>query len=137
MLTARPAAPLRVALLSSRRAPALPYLLEAAPGRGDRWDLVALVTSDPASADADRAHAAGVPVLTNDIREFYRARDARVTDLRLRADFDRHTAALLWPHEPDLVVLCGYLHILTAPMLDAYEGRMVNVHDADLTVLHA
>jgi hypothetical protein len=34
----------------------------------------------------------------------------------------------------DLVVLCGYLHILTAPMLAAYPGRILNVHDADLTL---
>ncbi len=135
MLTGRQARPLRVALLSSRRAPALPYLLKEAPGRGNHWDLVAFLTSDAHSADADRAQAAGVPVLVNDVRDFYQTHGARVTDLRPRPAFDRQTAALLQPHDPDLVVLCGYLHILTAPMLDAFQGRLLNVHDADLTVL--
>jgi folate-dependent phosphoribosylglycinamide formyltransferase PurN len=44
---------------------------------------------------------------------------------------------LLEPYDADLVVLCGYLHILTAPMLDRYRDRLVNVHDGDLTVLDA
>jgi phosphoribosylglycinamide formyltransferase-1 len=33
---------------------------------------------------------------------------------------------------PDLVVLAGYLYVLTAPMLDAFPGRIVNVHHSDL-----
>jgi folate-dependent phosphoribosylglycinamide formyltransferase PurN len=134
MLTGR-SGPVRVALLSSRHAPALPYLLADAPGRGDRWDLVAFLTSDAHSPDVDRAHDAGLPVLVNDVRDFYEARGARIPDLGLRPGFDGRTAALLRPHAPDLVVLCGYLHILTAPMLGPYAGRVLNVHDADLTVL--
>lgn len=123
--------------MASRRAPGLTHLLEVAPPRRGRWELAALVTSTAECADADAARAAGLPVLLHDIRAFYAARGARLTDLSHRAEFDGCTAALLRPHRPDLVVLCGYLHILTAPMLDAFPGRIVNVHDADLGVLGA
>lgn len=53
---------------------------------------------------------------------------------RNREAFDAMTATLLFPYDVDAVVLLGYLYILTAPMLDAYPGRIVNVHDSDLTL---
>ena len=42
------------------------------------------------------------------------------------------TVELLRSHEPDLVILAGYLWLLTQPMLSAFENRIVNVHHADL-----
>jgi len=128
--------PLRVAVLSSRRAPGLADLL-ADPGRGRHWDLVAFVASDPACADLARVRAVPAPAIVHDIRGFYTARGARVTDLGPRAEYDRRTVELLAPLHPDLVVLSGYLHILTAPALEAFPNRIVNIHDADLTVLEA
>ena len=53
---------------------------------------------------------------------------------RDREAFDAMTATLLFPYDVDAVVLLGYLHVLTAPMLDAFPGRIVNVHDSDLTL---
>jgi hypothetical protein len=42
-------------------------------------------------------------------------------------------AALLAELRPDLVALAGYLYVLTAPMLAAFPGRILNVHHSDLT----
>jgi methionyl-tRNA formyltransferase len=78
-----------------------------------------------------------VPAIVHDIRRFYAARGARLTALGPRGEYDRRTVELLAPFRPDLVVLSGYLHILTAPALEAFPNRIVNVHDADLTVLDA
>jgi phosphoribosylglycinamide formyltransferase-1 len=35
----------------------------------------------------------------------------------------------------DTVVLLGYLYLLTRPMLEAFPGRIVNLHDSDLTLV--
>ncbi len=122
----------RVALLCSRRAPGLPHLLDAA--QATSWRIVVGVTSDPESEAPGLLDAAGVPALVHDLTAFYRARGARLRDLGVRHDYDRVTVDLLRPFRPDLIVLCGYLHIVTAPLLDAYPGRVINVHDADLAV---
>ncbi|MEA2236648.1 MAG: phosphoribosylglycinamide formyltransferase 1 [Thermoanaerobaculia bacterium] len=53
---------------------------------------------------------------------------------RNREAFDAMTATLLFPYDVDAVVLLGYLYVLTDPMLDAFPGRIINVHDADLTL---
>jgi phosphoribosylglycinamide formyltransferase 1 len=67
-----------------------------------------------------------------------RVRVACVLDRRPRrgADrraFDAETATLLPPHI-DAVVLLGYLYVLTEPLLEAYPDRILNVHDADLSL---
>ena len=123
--------PLRVALLCSRRAPGLEFLLDRDPRRGKIYDIVALVTSDP-ECTAHVRSGDGPPLLVNDIRAFYTRAGTRLSDLGPRPDYDRGTVRLLEPFKPDLVVLCGYLHIVTPPLLDAYSGRMVNIHDSDL-----
>jgi phosphoribosylglycinamide formyltransferase-1 len=47
-----------------------------------------------------------------------------------RVDFDAETARLL--HGFDVVVLYGYLFVLTEPMLVAFPDRIINLHDSDL-----
>lgn len=123
---------LRVAVLCSRRAPGLTHLLEAVqPGR---WRIVVGVTSDPESEMPGLLRDAEVPALVHDILAFYRGRGQRWSDLTLRPAYDRATGDLLRPYRPDVIVLCGYLHVVTAPLLDAFPGRIVNIHDADLTL---
>jgi phosphoribosylglycinamide formyltransferase-1 len=125
--------PLRVAILASRSVSRLRYLLEEDPTRGRTYELVAGVVSDADSEARELLEAHGVPTYTNDIEAFYAARAAEPDDLAIRAAYDRQTAAYLSNHEPDLVALSGYLHILTEPMVDRYHPRIINVHHADLT----
>ncbi len=133
----KPARPFRVALLCSRRAPGLDYLVGEDPNRGRLYEVVVGVTSDPDCVDLLALDAAGIPAVIHDIRAFYRARGARLSDLGVRPTYDAHTAEVLHRFHPDLVVLSSYLHILTAPMLEAFPDRVINVHDADLTVTDA
>jgi len=45
-----------------------------------------------------------------------------------RPAFDAALAALVDRHAPDLVVLAGFMRILTPAFVARYEGRMLNVH---------
>ncbi|OHX13043.1 phosphoribosylglycinamide formyltransferase [Chromobacterium sphagni] len=45
-----------------------------------------------------------------------------------REDFDAALAAAIDAHSPDLVVLAGFMRILTAGFTRRYEGRMLNIH---------
>jgi folate-dependent phosphoribosylglycinamide formyltransferase PurN len=123
---------LRAAILSTARAPGTGYLLHEDPSRGTSYEIVAFVASDPANVDLPAFAAAGVPTEVHDIRAFYTARGARLTDLRLRPAYDRLLLERLAAYEPDLIVLCGYLHILTTSVLDAFPARVINIHDSDL-----
>ena len=84
------------------------------------YDVACIVTTDNAPVLED----AGVPLIHHSPRAF-----------DVRAEFDAITADMLRELDVDMVVLLGYLYILTAPMLEAFPGRILNVHDSDLTLI--
>jgi phosphoribosylglycinamide formyltransferase-1 len=79
---------------------------------------IAAVASNRAGAPAlQRAEAAGIPT--------------RVFELDRYADRDTRDSELgdwLLLRGVDLVVLAGYMHLLTASFLDRFPDRIVNVH---------
>lgn len=70
-----------------------------------------------------------------DIRDFYKERGLKRTDLSIRPDFDRLVLERLRGYDIDLLVNAGYMSIMTPVLLSEYEGRMVNVHPADLSIM--
>ena len=64
-----------------------------------------------------RARAAGVPTATFSL-------DCHAT----REERDLVLASWLEEHGVELVVLAGYMHLLTPPFLDRFPNRVVNVH---------
>jgi len=79
---------------------------------------IAAVASNRADARAlARADAAGIP---NRVFPLERFPD--------RAARDRDLADWLQLRGVDLVVLAGYMHLLTTPFLERFPGRIVNVH---------
>jgi phosphoribosylglycinamide formyltransferase-1 len=64
-----------------------------------------------------RARAAGIPTATFSL-------DCHAN----RAERDLVMAIWLEEHQVELVVLAGYMHLLTKPFLDRFPGRIVNVH---------
>ncbi len=68
-----------------------------------------------------------------DIKEYYRKRgssDRR--DMKIRQEYDSETAKLLKMHKVDVVALCGYMSIVTKPVIGNFVT--VNVHPADLRI---
>ena len=79
---------------------------------------VAAVASNRAGVPAlARAEAAGIPNRVFEL-ERYADREAR----------DREMADWLLLRGSELVVLAGYMHLLTAEFLDRFPDRIVNVH---------
>jgi phosphoribosylglycinamide formyltransferase-1 len=68
-----------------------------------------------------RARAAGVPTATFSLECH--------PD---RAERDLVMAMWLEEHGTEVVVLAGYMHLLTKPFLDRFPGRIVNVHPSIL-----
>jgi phosphoribosylglycinamide formyltransferase-1 len=83
---------------------------------------------------------AGLPVAAvasnrNDAYALVRAREAGVPAATFsldchadREERDLVMATWLEEHGVDLVVLAGYMHLLTKPFLDRFSDRIVNVH---------
>ena len=47
-----------------------------------------------------------------------------------RNDFDAALALLMAAGEPELVILAGFMRIIGDPVLQPFEGRMINLHPA-------
>jgi phosphoribosylglycinamide formyltransferase-1 len=79
-----------------------------------------LVFSNRADAfGLDRAKKAGIPTACIEHGDFEN-----------RESFDRAVAATLDEHEPDLLVLAGFMRILSPWFVHHYEGRVLNIHPA-------
>jgi phosphoribosylglycinamide formyltransferase-1 len=108
-------APLRVGVLASGGGTNLQALLDTVHGREA---LVAGVVSDRADARAlRRAQDAGVQTAVFPLAD-YPDRPAR----------DGAIAGWLAERDVELVVLAGYMALLTSPLLGRFEGRVVNIH---------
>lgn len=84
----------------------------------DRGLPVAAVASNRKDAYAlVRAREANVPTATFSL-DCHADREER----------DLVMATWLEEHDVELVVLAGYMHLLTKPFLDRFPGRIVNVH---------
>jgi phosphoribosylglycinamide formyltransferase-1 len=106
----------RVGVLISGRGTNLQALIDAA-GAGRLGGRVAVVISNVAdAAGLERARRAGIPAVVLPHRG------------KSREDHDRAMAAVLREHAADLVCLAGYMRLLSAEMLGAFPGRILNVH---------
>ncbi|HXU65377.1 MAG TPA: phosphoribosylglycinamide formyltransferase [Polyangia bacterium] len=98
--------------------------LQALIDRGQRGELgpaqlVVVGCNVPDCPALARAKLAAVPTFVLDHRDYAE-----------RASFDRALAAGLRDHQVDLVVLAGFNRVLGQDFLEAFPGRVVNVHPA-------
>jgi phosphoribosylglycinamide formyltransferase-1 len=113
---------IRILVLVSGNGTNLQALIDAEKqgflGRGK----IAVVVSDRAGAYAlERARAAGLPALTETPnRGLPKPERRRELSLRIFSLAEEHGAGL--------IVLAGFLSILEGPILDAYAGRIINLH---------
>jgi phosphoribosylglycinamide formyltransferase-1 len=70
-----------------------------------------------------------------DIRDFYGERGLKRTDLSIRPDFDKLVLDKLEGYELDLMANAGYMSIMTHVLLNKYDGKIVNIHPADLSIM--
>jgi phosphoribosylglycinamide formyltransferase-1 len=81
---------------------------------------VKVVISNRAGVQAlERARAAGVPAVTIPHRDF-----------PTREDFDRALVSALRAAGAEWIVLAGFMRVLTPEFLNAFAGRIINIHPA-------
>lgn len=104
-------------VLISGRGSNLRAILDAIHNGRLNADLRAVISNNPDAPGLEHARRAGVTTEIVDHRN-YPSREA--FDRELRRHIDRHA--------PALVVLAGFMRILTDDFIRHYEGRLINVH---------
>jgi len=107
----------RVVVLISGNGSNLQALLDRGDSSGCGYQIVAVVSNRTDAYGLQRAAQAGVPGITLDHQSF----DSRET-------FDAELMKIIDRHAPDLVVLAGFMRILSAAFVRHYAGRLLNIH---------
>lgn len=108
----------RVAVLISGSGTNLQALIDARQhGALGPAELVGVFSNRPGAGGLERAERAGIPTCVIDHRQY--------AD---RSAFDQAMQAALESWQPDLLVLAGFMRILTEPFVTRYAGRMLNIH---------
>ena len=113
-----PAGLSRVAILISGAGSNMVRLVQMLQASGSPGEAVCVVSDDPGAAGLGRAQALGVPTAVAEGQ-------AHRGD---RASFDAALARVLAPHAPDLLCLAGFMRILGADFVAAWQGRILNIH---------
>lgn len=111
------AQPLRYVVLISGSGTNLQALLNAGERGEIQGELAAVISNRPDAKGLDRAHRHGVKTVVVDHTQYA---DRESYDAALMAAIDTHA--------PDLVVLAGFMRILTPGFVNHYEGRLLNIH---------
>lgn len=109
----------RVVVLVSGGGTNLQALIDAR-GEGsaaEQYDIVAVISNRPTAGGLERARQAGIPAIAIDHKTFA---SRELFDQALQQELDSHT--------PDLVILAGFMRILTPDFVRHFRGRMLNIH---------
>lgn len=109
----------RLAVLASGHGTNLQAVIDACAGGGLAAEVVAVVSDQPGAGALTRAARAAIPT-------FVVARRPGEP----RSGYDGRLAAVVAAARPDLVVLAGWMRILTMSFLGAFPNRVVNIHPA-------
>lgn len=119
----------RIAVLISGNGSNLQALIDA-QARGDLGPTtIDLVVSNASKAyGLQRAADAGIPSLIQTMKPYKEAGKTRL-------DFDKDLAAEIQTHfrtssGPDLIVLAGFMHILSQDFLSQFPKKVINLHPA-------
>ncbi len=106
-----------IVILISGRGSNMEAILRCAAEQQWPARIAAVISNKADAGGLKTAEAAGIPAVTVEHRN-YPDRDS----------FDRALAEAIDRFAPDLVVLAGFMRILTAGFVHHYHGRLLNIH---------
>ncbi len=110
----------RVGVLISGRGSNMVSLIEAAKAPDYPAEIVVVGSNRPDAKGLDRASDEGFATFALDHKLYGKDREA----------FERDLHSKLLEHNVELLVLAGFLRILTPWFVDQWQGRVINIHPA-------
>lgn len=117
------AQPLRLGVLASGRGSNLQAIIDAIETGALHARIVVVVSNKREAPALDRARRHGITEVFLDPKPFSGRPDTREA-------YDRALLDVLQKHEAELVLLAGYMKIVTSVLIQAYPHRIMNIHPA-------
>lgn len=115
--------PARLVVLVSGSGTNLQAILDACGCGALNAKVVGVISNRKAAYGLVRAQKARVPTYYMPLRSYTAAG-------RPREDYDRLLSERVAQLRPDLVVLAGWMHVLTPIFVERFAGRLINLHPA-------
>ena len=112
---------MRLAILASGNGTNAQAIAEAVRDGRLTAEIAVIVTNRPQAGVIEKARAFGLPV------EILPSKG-----IKDREAYDRSLLNLLTPYRVDTIALAGWMRILSDVLIDAYPGRILNLHPAIL-----
>lgn len=112
-----PATPCRIVILISGSGSNLQSFIDSAQSGALTADISAVFSNRPKAFGLERAAKAGIATEVVDH-----------TDFDNRTEFDQQLMQHIDRYQPDLVILAGFMRILTADFVQHYHGKLLNIH---------
>jgi len=106
-----------IVVLVSGRGSNLQAIIDAIHDDRIPAQLLAVISSEPGTPAIARARTAGIPVHVVHYRDYVS-----------REQFDAALMKQIDAHQPQLVVLAGFMRILSHGFIEHYSGRLMNIH---------
>jgi phosphoribosylglycinamide formyltransferase-1 len=110
---------LRIGALASGGGSNLQSIIDSCGDGSLAAEVVLVLSNNPEAGALNRAVQAGIPALCIDHRRY-----------ASREEYDRAMVAALQEAGVELVVLAGFMRLLSADFLEAFSGRIMNIHPA-------
>lgn len=107
----------RIVVLISGSGSNLQSFIEASKEGNIDGQIMAVISNRPGVKGLERASNVGIPSIVVDHRAF-----------ASRQEFDRYLAEVIQGFTPDLVVLAGFMRILTTDFVNQFVGKLINIH---------
>jgi len=120
-MSAKRATPLRVGVLASGRGSNLQAIIDAIEAGQVQAQIVAVISNKQDAMALERARKHGLPDVFVDPKPFAGRPDSREA-------YDRALLDVLAKHDAELVLLAGYMKIVTGLLVNAFANRMMNIH---------
>ena len=120
-MSTKQTSPLRIAVLASGRGSNLQAIIDAIEAKQVEAEIVAVISNKKEAVALERARKHGINDLFVDPKPFAGQPDSREA-------YDRGLLAVLQQYDIELVLLAGYMKIVTAALVNAFANRMMNIH---------
>lgn len=109
--------PLRLGILASGTGSNFQAIADAIAQKRLNATIQALIYNNPDAAVAQRARSLDIPAILLNHRDF-----------RHREEFDQVVVKTLMDYAVDWVIMAGWMRRVTSVLVDAFEGRILNIH---------
>ncbi len=113
----------RLVVLISGNGSNLQALIDAIQGGELEAKIVAVVSNRRDAYGLVRAEQANIPTLYFPLKTYLKAGHSREA-------YDADLAKMVLAYQPDLMILAGWMHVLSPAFLDCFPGRVLNLHPA-------